>query len=308
MPLYDEALDLTEEEGLEALEAIRWPDGFRCPACDNTKAWKTSRGHYRCSACQRQTSVLAGTGMAGTRIPVREWLRVMRELAECSGISAASLADRWRGEDGLREYGRVLGTYKTAWTMLHKLRVAMKPGEEDRLRGRVEIGTGTLEAVHLGLFGRDGKRQVQVLVAMERKPGQQARCLFMRKLQAEEPAHVLNCLREGLEYGEVTSIQPAREGWKTWLAEEGFRLSREEEPGVTVRIQWELDRLQKRLGEVYVGEISAKHLDAYMDEYAFHENHRRGGSNTADVFDDLLARIVWADPVSFEEMTRRDMG
>ena len=54
-----------EDRCLAYLERLRWPDGFRCPACGGTEAWRTARGHLLCSSCRRQTSVTAGTIFAG---------------------------------------------------------------------------------------------------------------------------------------------------------------------------------------------------------------------------------------------------
>lgn len=50
----------TEEDCAAYLEWIRWPDGFVCPQCGATKAWRTDRGLWHCQACRRQCSVPAG--------------------------------------------------------------------------------------------------------------------------------------------------------------------------------------------------------------------------------------------------------
>jgi hypothetical protein len=67
----------TEEDCVQYLAAIRWPDGFVSPACEGTNAWRTDRGLWHCQECQRQTSVTAGTVFEDSRKPLRLWFHVM---------------------------------------------------------------------------------------------------------------------------------------------------------------------------------------------------------------------------------------
>jgi len=75
----------------------------------------TARGLFRCAACQRQNSPIAGTIFEGTRKPLRAWFEAMGFVTnQKSGGSAFSMQ---------RILG--LGSYQTAWAWLHKLRRAM---------------------------------------------------------------------------------------------------------------------------------------------------------------------------------------
>ena len=105
----------------EYLEQIRWPDGFVCPHCLGRRAWRTDRNLWMCGDCGRQTSVTAGTIFQGTRIPMSVWFRaIWWVVSQKNGASALGLQ---------RVLG--LGSYRTAWTWLHKLRRAMvRPGRE----------------------------------------------------------------------------------------------------------------------------------------------------------------------------------
>jgi len=118
----------SEEACRDFLQRVRWPEGFRCPACGASAAWRIGRGQFRCSVCQRQTSATAGTIFEGTRKPLRTWFKAMWYVtSQKQGVNVLGLQ-------------RVLGlrSYQTAWTWLHKLRRAMvRPGRE-RLSGRVE--------------------------------------------------------------------------------------------------------------------------------------------------------------------------
>src|SRR5271156_5116482 len=111
------------------LARLRWPEGFRCPLCQGADHWVTARGLCHCRACGRQTSVTAGTLFADTHLPLRLWFEALWHVtSQKSGASALGLQ---------RVLG--LGSYRTAWNLLHKLRRAMvRPGRE-RLQGIIEV-------------------------------------------------------------------------------------------------------------------------------------------------------------------------
>ena len=112
------------------LAAKRWPDGFVCPACGVCKGWEleTKPFTWECSGCHRQTSVTAGTVMHRSKLPLRTWFEAIHQLASHSnGISA---------EQAQAQFG--IGSYKTAWLLLHKLRRAMVSPERSLLQAMVE--------------------------------------------------------------------------------------------------------------------------------------------------------------------------
>jgi hypothetical protein len=115
----------------EYLAAARWPDGFACPGCGGTKAWRldTEPWTYECVRCGRQTSVTAGTIMHHSKLPLTTWFWAAYVMAtQPNGISALQLQ---------RALG--LGSYKTAWLLCAKLRRSMVAPEETPLSGSVEI-------------------------------------------------------------------------------------------------------------------------------------------------------------------------
>ncbi|CAN5500933.1 hypothetical protein BH09VER1_BH09VER1_53490 [soil metagenome] len=108
---------------------LRWPEGFRCSDCQGQDAWQISRGLWLCRQCRKQVSILVGTVFQDTHLPLTIWFRAMWHVtSQKNGMSALGLQ---------RVLG--LGSYKTAWLILHKLRQAMvRPGRE-RLCGVVEV-------------------------------------------------------------------------------------------------------------------------------------------------------------------------
>src|SRR5438876_8557684 len=115
----------------KAVEAIRWPDGVvRCPTCGSDHVtYLASQRRWKCYAkhAKVQFSLKVGTIFEDSPIGLEKWLPALWMLAnDKNGISSYEVA-------------RGLGvTQKTAWFMLHRLRLAMKSGDMMKLSGRVE--------------------------------------------------------------------------------------------------------------------------------------------------------------------------
>jgi hypothetical protein len=152
---------------------LRWPDGFRCPRCRATKGWALrERGLMQCAACGRQTSVTAGTIFQDIRTPLPVWFRAMWAVtSQKTGISALGLQ---------RELG--LGSYKTAWAWLHKLRRAMVRPGRDRLTGRVEVDEAYIGGIHPGRGGRQTATKALVAVAVQVEAGGRLGRIRLRRL------------------------------------------------------------------------------------------------------------------------------
>lgn len=149
MPLISETLTLEqiqahfadEAKARAYLETIRWPDGIICPHCqqsDQKSFWKIEEnkekkiraGLRQCVPCKAQFTVTVGTVFEDSKIPLRKWLIAWYLLcASKKGISALQI-QRMLG----------LGSYRTAWMMMHKIRHALQdPSFENKLTGIVEV-------------------------------------------------------------------------------------------------------------------------------------------------------------------------
>ena len=107
----------TERQCQQALAQARWPQGFVCPRCQGTfYSLISTRTHplYQCSSCLHQTSLIAGTIMQATKLPLTKWFLAMYLISQSKqGISAMAL---------MRHLGV---SYPSAWLMQHKLMAAM---------------------------------------------------------------------------------------------------------------------------------------------------------------------------------------
>lgn len=142
------------------LEWIRWPEGFVCPQCGGSDAWRTKRGLWHSQSCRHQASVTAGTLFADSRKSLRLWFHVMwLMMAQKTGLSAKNLCET---------YG--FGSYQTAWAWLQKLRGATIRRRRERLRGRVEVDEAYVGGQRDGRRGRGAEGKTRVLVAVEAAP------------------------------------------------------------------------------------------------------------------------------------------
>lgn len=132
----------SEQACMEALIAMKWPNGFVCPRCAYTRCSRlTSRriSLFECAKCKHQTSALVGTIFEGTHLPLLKWFAALELFLLPDGISAMRLSQV------------IEVTYKTAWLMLHKIRHAV--GEFDAL----ELLSGDVK-VNSDLYGRNPSR------------------------------------------------------------------------------------------------------------------------------------------------------
>ncbi|HEY8528449.1 MAG TPA: IS1595 family transposase [Paenibacillaceae bacterium] len=121
----------SEEACRKFLFRMKWPGGFRCPRCACPAAYTVrtrAMPLYECRRCRHQTTLSAGTVMAGSRTPPGKWLLAMWLVSRVpDGISA-------------RQLQPLLGvTYKTAFSMLRKIRSVITQADNGRpLTGRVQ--------------------------------------------------------------------------------------------------------------------------------------------------------------------------
>ncbi|RRJ65647.1 IS1595 family transposase [Paenibacillus oralis] len=132
----------SEQACMEALIAMKWPNGFVCPRCAHTRCSRLTSRHillFECGKCKHQTSALVGTIFERTHLPLLKWFKALELFLLPDGISAMRLSQVIRV------------TYKTAWLMLHKIRHAV--GEFDAR----ELLCGDVK-VNSDLYGRNPSR------------------------------------------------------------------------------------------------------------------------------------------------------
>jgi transposase-like protein len=147
----------TEEACVEYLFRVRWPNGFVCPRCDDTRAYPVrARGLMACGN-GHQTSVTAGTMMHRTKQPLLAWFYGAFLVSTLTpGISAVQFQ---------RQLG--LSRYETAFQMLHKLRACLVDPAREQLKGEVEVDEAYVGGVEKGRPGRGAETKSIILVGVE---------------------------------------------------------------------------------------------------------------------------------------------
>ena len=154
----------SERQCEQALEAARWPQGFRCPACGDSRysAFEREDRHYwQCSRCRHQTTVTSGTIFGATKLPLTTWFLAMHLLTQSkNNVSALELK-------------RHLGvSYPSAWTIKHKLMQVMADREQGLvLTGRIEIDDAYLGGERPGRRGRGSENKVPFVAAVQTTAG-----------------------------------------------------------------------------------------------------------------------------------------
>jgi len=118
------------DNALNFMATIRWPDGkVTCPKCNSTNAaFLSTRKLWKCRGCQKQFSAKLGTVFEDSPIGLDKWLPAFWMIVNAkNGISSCELA-------------RALGvTQKTAWFMLHRIRLALQQDGLCKFAGNVEV-------------------------------------------------------------------------------------------------------------------------------------------------------------------------
>jgi len=278
------------------LTRLRWPTGFTCPACGGRSSWSTARGLLRCTACQRQTSPLAGTVLEGTRKPLRTWFQAMWYVTnQKSGFSALGLQ-------------RVLGfgSYQTAWTWLHKLRRAMVRPGRDRLRGSVEVDETYVGGAESGVDGRQTQDKSVVMVAVELLSPKGFGRVRLRCVPNASRVSLIGFVRDVVEPGS----QVRTDGLLAYreLAEHGYLHSINVIQGSGVQAHVALPAvhriaalLKRWLLGTHQGSVSARHLDYYLDEFTFRFNRRASGARGL-LFYRLLQQALEVAPAPYRNI------
>ena len=142
---------------LDYLDWLRWPDGFACLHCGCVVSWEMKGRVRRCADCRRRVSRTAGTIFQDTRTPLTMWFAAAWYMTSAkNGVSALQM-HRLLG----------LGSYQTAWTMLHRFRTAMGLAGHDKLSGTVEVDETFVGGEHAGPGGRGAFGKEIVVVAVE---------------------------------------------------------------------------------------------------------------------------------------------
>jgi predicted RNA-binding Zn-ribbon protein involved in translation (DUF1610 family) len=288
----------------------RWPDGFVCPVCGNGRAavLKSRAYTYECSGCGRQTSITAGTAMHRTKLPLTVWFWAAHLMSTHSnGMSARQLEDQL----GL--------TYRTAWLLAQKLRRSMVDPDREPLEGVVEVDQAEIPFRVGDTFfdpGKSGKILIAGAVEVidrntnQAKPRRKkAKYLDTRSgrirlamIADNSAASIEAFVRANVKRGTTLLT----DGHASYPGLTGYR----HDPRVVgkmaghVVLPWvhRVFSLMKRWGLGTYHGLRRKHVDTYLNEFAFRYNRRfhRHAS-----FETVLGLTAHHEPTSYWDIIGR---
>jgi transposase-like protein len=286
---------LIDQFGSEArcfnyLAALRWPEGIACPRCQSKKISRiTKRDQFDCDGCRYQFSVRVNTIFHDSHLPLWKWFLAVYMMVQAKkGVSANQLK-------------RTLGvSYKTAWYLCHRIRKAMAELNAMKLGGTVEVdetyvggkrryvGSGSLDhkTMVLGAVERGGRIRLRVDKRADRKT--------LRKFIDENVGGWAEKIYtdQHTGYGNLSDHDTTHEtvdhSKEEWVRGDVHTNSVE---GV-----WSLFK-RSIIGSYH--QVSAKHLDAYLDEFEWRFNNRKNPY----LFRDTLLKLIESENLPYEKLT-----
>jgi len=283
----------SDEKCREFLTRLRWPEGPRCPRCKaDAVELETDKQLFYCKPCDYQFTVTAGTIFNDSHLPLVKWFAATLLLCEAKkGMSACQIQ-------------RTLGmSYKTAWYLCHRIRAAMAEAEKPMLSGQIEMdetyvggkghggqerGRGTKKRPVLGIRQRNGELRLFHAKQVTAKSLEK----FLRENVGEDvdvfytdelPVYRGIARRMGLaekhlvvEHGTKEYVRGSAH---TNSIESAFSLFKR-----GLRGSWH--------------KLSAKHLQAYLEEMTFRFNRRKN----PNLFIDTLRHMVTAPVLTFQKL------
>ncbi len=239
-------------------------------------------------------SITAGTIFQDSHLPLTIWFRAMWQVtSQKNGISALGLQ---------RILG--LGSYKTAWAMLHKLRRAMVRPGRDRLHGVVEVDEAFWGAREAGTVGRGTETKILIIVAVE-EDGRGIGRIRLRTIPDVTRSTLHGFIAESVEPGSTVRT----DGFRSYMGLEGYvhdrnvQLGKDKDEHVLPRVHRVISLLKRWLMGTHQGAISHAYLDEYLNEFTFRFN-RRASASCGKLFYRLAQQAVQIDPVPFDKLTK----
>jgi transposase-like protein len=274
----------------ELLARLRWPEGPQCPRCKAAAIeLETEKQLFYCKDCDYQFSVTAGTIFNDSHLPLEKWFAATFLLCQAKkGMSACQIQ---------RTLG--IGGYKTAWYLCHRIRAAMKE-VKPMLDGTVEI-----DETYVGGKFRKGmpRTEKQVVIGIRQRGGQlrfihaaDAKAKTVRQILGENLSQDVDMI-----ITDEATVYPFALNKEQKEKHKTIQHQKEYVNGLvhTNTAESAFSLLKRGIMGTWHN-VSAKHLQAYLDEMTFRFDRRYN----PDLFIDTLRHMVTAPALTFEKLTK----
>lgn len=285
------------------LEELRWPNGVACPRCGSKAISRIKkRRQFDCDSCRYQFSVRVNSIFHDSHLPLWKWfLAVYMMIESKKGISANQLK-------------RTLNvSYKTAWYLCHRVRAAMKDDSPQVLEGTIELDETFIGGKHknrpasqrqkgykgmaagytnktmvMGAIQRGGAVRFRV----ERHAKQQNALLFHKWVESTVSDKAENIYTDAHPaYRHLARTDPRHQS-----------IDHDDDEWVRVDVHTNsIEGVFSLFKRALVGsyhQLSAKHLDAYLDEFTWRFNNR----DNRFLFRDTLLALLKEQPLTYKKL------
>jgi len=261
------------DNALDEMADSRWSKGIVCQHCGAEKPmFLKTRRIWKCAKCRKQFSIKTKSVFEDSPISLDKWLTAVWMVANCkNGISSYEVA-------------RDLGvTQKTAWFMLHRIRLAMQDEfTGGKLGGQVEVDEtfigGKARNMHAEtkarkIQGRRGPEGKAIVAAVLERGGKVRAAVVDRRRKKQLQALVREHVEQGSElYSDaLKSYDGLSEEYKHQVIDHALEYVRENVHTNGLENFWSL--LKRGINGTYVS-VEPYHLFRYVDEQAFRFNNR----------------------------------
>ena len=288
-----------EDKAYALVERLRWPNGPVCPREDcgseivyRLKVKGTKRRVLKCADCRRQFTVMVGTIFEDSHIPLSKWVAAFYMMCSSKkGISS-------------HQIHRQLGiSYKSALFMTHRIRYAMsQPPLADKLTGIVEVDETYIGGKARGR-GRGYTRNKTMVVGAVQRGGN-----IRLRVAANNTAKILHGFINETVHDDAEAIYTDEHQSYAGIDDSNTRhetVHHKAEEWVradvhtnTVESVWSL--LKRSIVGSY-HHLSARHLQAYLNEMAFRFNNRRNPY----LFRDTMCKLIKAENLSYQDLVQK---
>jgi transposase-like protein len=278
------------------LEGLRWRDGVTCPRCKSDKVYRIlKRDQFSCEGCSYQFSVTAGTIFHDSHLPLWKWMLAVYLMVESKkGISANQLKRTLKV------------SYKTAWYLCHRIRKAMTEARPAPLRGTIELDETWIggkkhwkgrhylrnKTMVLGAIQRGGDVRLKV-EKRSKNPSQSIVREWIEETTAPDTERLITDSHPayfGIQDAD-TKHESVDHNKDEWVRGDVHTNS--------IENAWSLFK-RSVVGAYH--QVSAKHLDAYLDEFEWRFNNRKNPY----LFRDTVLKLIESSNLQYKKLTAKE--
>lgn len=274
------------------LEALKWHEGVKCPRCGSSKISRIlKRDQFDCDQCRYQFSVTAGSIFHDSHLPLWKWFLAVYLMAESKkGISANQIKRSLKI------------SYKTAWYLCHRIREAMNEvnRNEPKLTGTIEVDE-TYVGGHYDKRRKRAKYEKQPVIGLLQRNGK----FEARTIPTNGARILVGVVTDRVDKGATVMTDEFRgySGLSNTFKHESINHKQDEwvRGNIStngVESAWSLFK-RSIVGSYH--QVSAKHLDSYIQEFQWRFNGRKNEY----LFRDTLMRLLNTPPMEFNSLIKK---